>query len=364
MFQEGRGRPQVAIAAGGTGGHIFPGLAVAEELSRRGFQTLWFGTSRGLEARIVPERGFPFIELPMEGVRGRGLSGWLRAPLLLKRSFLKACRILREHRVGSVLCMGGFISLPVGLAAALLGLPLLVHEQNRIPGSANRLLSRLADHVLTGFPQTPLPGAEWIGNPLRMALLAAAQERRRRLPHPPFRILVIGGSQGARVFNERLPGLLAPFREEVEIWHLSGKQGAEAVAARYASLGLRARVSPFLQEMAEAYPWADLAIARAGAMTLSELAAFGIGAILVPFPFAVDDHQTANARYAASEGAALLLPQSELAGLPELLRPLLSEPLRLAEMGERARQLARIDATERLVDHLLSRIQERARCLS
>lgn len=353
MLHRGRHRALIAIAAGGTGGHVFPGLAVAEKLLAFGHEVLWLGTGRGLEARVVPGRGLPFVPIEMEGIRGRGLRGWFRAPLLLSKATVQARAVLTRHHVDAVLGMGGFVSLPVGLAARTLGIPLIVHEQNRIPGSANRLLARLARRVLTGFPETPLPRAEWVGNPLRATLEKQALKASPRKPHRPLRLLIFGGSQGTKIFNEELPLLLAPFKDEIEIWHLTGRGSVERVAETYRKFGLKARVDPFLEEIFMAYLWADLVLCRAGAMTVSELVAFGLGAIFIPFPFAVDDHQTVNARYVEEKGGGIVLPQSELGRLPELLEELMKAPAKIEAMGKSARELARLHAASEVAEKCL-----------
>ncbi|MEI2743890.1 MAG: undecaprenyldiphospho-muramoylpentapeptide beta-N-acetylglucosaminyltransferase [Candidatus Competibacter sp.] len=345
----------VLIMAGGTGGHVFPALAVAERLRGRGLPVVWMGTRRGLEATLVPKAGIPIEWVGVAALRGKGARRALEMPLMLGRALWQAGTILRRLRPRVVLGMGGFASGPGGVAARSLGIPLVVHEQNAIAGLTNRWLARIADRVLEAFPST-FPSARralTVGNPVRerIAALPGPAERfagRAGLP----RLLVVGGSQGALALNQLVPRALALLaeHERPEVWHQAGGQLREAAEAAYREAGVTARLTPFIEDMAEAYGWADLVLCRAGALTVAELAAAGVGSILVPFPFAVDDHQTANARFLERGGAALIRQQDELTaeGLAALLRERLHDRGRLLMMAEAARTLAQFEAAEQV----------------
>ena len=346
---------KVMIMAGGTGGHVIPALAVAEVLGAQGHDCVWLGTRRGLEARLVPAAGIPMEWLPVEGLRGTGAARKLRAPWVLGRALWAARQALRRHRPGVVLGMGGFASGPGGLMAHLQGLPLVVHEQNRIPGLTNRLLARWADRLLEAFPGSfdPHLGARACGNPVRPGIEALPSPGERFAGRSgPLRLLVLGGSQGARALNRTLPQALAriPGERRPQVLHQTGERQFEACRAAYAQAGVTAELRPFLDDMAAAYGWADLALARAGALTLSELAAGGLGAILVPYPYAVDDHQTRNAAWLTEAGAARLLPEAGLG--PEALADLLASMDRATalEMAEAARTRHRPGAAAAIAD--------------
>lgn len=340
----------IVIMAGGTGGHIMPGLAVADELKRRGWHVVWMGHPGGMEARLVPARGYTMAWVRFGALRGKGLLRKLLLPFNLLRGFLQSWQALARIRPAVVIGMGGFISFPGGMMATLRGTPLILHEQNSIAGLANKVLAGVADRVLTGFPDT-LKKAAWVGNPVRgdIAVLPAPTlryaEHERECPGR-LRILVIGGSLGAQALNETVPQGLAliPDAERPEVVHQSGEKHLEALRAAYAAAGVQAHTVAFIEDMAGAYAWADLVICRAGALTIAELAAAGVASVLVPFPHAVDDHQTANARFLSRAGAAMLLPQAELTpGRLAELRHLSREQLK--EMAEKARELAMPDAT-------------------
>jgi UDP-N-acetylglucosamine--N-acetylmuramyl-(pentapeptide) pyrophosphoryl-undecaprenol N-acetylglucosamine transferase len=350
----GETRP-VLIMAGGTGGHVFPALAVAEYLRGRGVSVAWMGTRRGLEATLVPKAGIPMEWIGVAGWRGKGLRQRLLTPFVLARALWQAGAVLRRVRPPVVLGMGGFASGPGGVMARLLGIPLVVHEQNAIAGMTNGWLARIASRVLEAFPDTfsPARRAVTVGNPVRESIAALPPPGARwagRGGRP--RLLVVGGSQGALALNQLVPQALALLAESErpEVWHQAGGQLHAAAAAAYRNAGVTVRLTPFIEDMAEAYGWADLALCRAGALTVAELAAAGIGAVLVPFPFAVDDHQTANARFLERGGAALVLQQAGLTaeGLALTLRGLLGDRPRLLRMAEAARGLAKIDAAERV----------------
>lgn len=345
---------RILIMAGGTGGHVFPALAVADALRERQVEVLWLGTSAGLEAQVVPQAGYPLRVLDVQGLRGTGPARWIAAPFRLVVALVQALRILRRERPHAVLGMGGFVTGPAGVAAWLSRRPLLIHEQNAVAGLTNRLLAPLATQVMEAFPGafgsrgTP----KHTGNPVREAI-AGLPEPTRRLAgrQGPLRLLVLGGSQGAAALNERVPAAVAglPREQRPAIRHQTGARHIEAARAAYREAGVEARVEPFIDDMAEAYGWADLVVCRSGALTVAELAAAGVGAILVPFPHAVDDHQTRNAEYLAGAGAAELVQQSELTA--ELLRERLEAYLgaegraRLLDMARAARALARPEAT-------------------
>lgn len=345
----------VLVMAGGTGGHVFPALAVAERLRARGVAVMWMGTRNGLEATLVPKAGIPMEWIEVSGLRGKGLGRKLRTPLMLGRAFRQAGSILRRLQPPVVLGMGGFASGPGGMMARLLGIPLVVHEQNAIAGMTNRWLARFASQVLEAFPNTfpPARRASAVGNPVResIATLPPPEERWADRNGRP-RLLVLGGSQGALALNQLVPRALALLSDDArpEVWHQAGGQLHEAAEAAYREAGMTARLTPFIEDMAEAYGWADLVLCRAGALTVAELAAAGVGAVLIPFPFAVDDHQTANARFLEQGGAALIRQQADLTAerLAATLRDLLGARAHLLDMARAARRLAKIDAAERV----------------
>jgi len=352
--------PGFVIMAGGTGGHVFPALAVADVLRARGHSVTWIGTRQGLEARVVPAAGFPMEWIDVGGVRGKGLGAWLKAPFMLSRALTQSLSIFRRLKPAAALGMGGFASGPGGLAARLTGCPLVLHEQNAVPGFTNRVLSRLTRNLLEGFPGAFAPGrhAEHVGNPVRtnIAELPPPEERFAKRKGA-LRLLVIGGSQGAQALNRDLPTAIAELskRNRPEIVHQTGARDAEKVSARYQELGIEARVAPFIDDMAAAYGWADLAVCRSGALTVAELAVAGLGAVLVPFAAAVDDHQTKNAAFLVDEGAARLVPQAQAtpAALASQLEELLGDRTLLLEMARHARAAARTDAAERVAERCL-----------
>lgn len=344
---------RIMILAGGTGGHVFPALAVADYLREQGYSVCWMGTRKGLEARLVPAAHIDIDWLSVAGLRGKGGKSWITAPFMLLQACCQAAAILRRRKPNAVLGMGGFVAGPGGLMAWLLGIPLLIHEQNRVPGTTNRLLSRLARGVMEAFPGSFKGAVEamWTGNPIRKDIAALAEPRRYEQGRP-LRVLILGGSQGAQVLNSVVPKAIARMDGAVEVLHQSGQSMLCETRSSYEKSALKARVEAFIEHMAEAYRWADIAVCRAGAMTISELTATGLGAILVPFPHAIDDHQTQNARYMADAGAALMLPQAEFDEnrLAELLMSLAREPERLHRMAQAARSLARLDATQTVAD--------------
>jgi UDP-N-acetylglucosamine--N-acetylmuramyl-(pentapeptide) pyrophosphoryl-undecaprenol N-acetylglucosamine transferase len=348
----------VMILAGGTGGHIFPGLAVARVLRARGIPVTWLGSAGGMETRLVPQHDIHIDTLAISGLRGKGKLALLLAPGRLLRAIRTAGFLIRDRQPRAVIAFGGFASGPGGLAARLHGLPLLVHEQNRAPGLTNRVLARFARRLLTGFPGSFATGEEPVGNPVRAEIAAiAAPEQRLAGRSGPLRLLVLGGSQGARALNNAVPKALAALgdRFAVDVRHQSGeKLHAEALQA-YADHGVTAQVQPFIADMAEAFAWADLVVCRSGASTLAELCAAGVGSVLVPFAAAVDDHQTRNAEYLVERGAALLLKQDDALAthLQGVLRDLSEHPDRRMQMAQAARALAKVDAAERIADIIL-----------
>lgn len=336
------------VMAGGTGGHIFPGVAVAETLRAKGWRIVWMGNPDGMEARIVPPRGYETAWVRFGALRGKGLLRKLMLPLNLLSGFGQALGVLRRVKPDVVLGMGGYITFPGGMMAALLGRPLVLHEQNSVAGLANRVLAGVADRVLSGFPAV-LKDANWVGNPVREEIAAVAPPAERfSMRSGPLRVLVVGGSLGAAVLNDTVPQALArlPADSRPIVVHQAGEKQLDSLRAAYASAGVEGDLRPFIDDMASAYAEADLVICRAGALTVAELAAVGAASLLVPFPHAVDDHQTGNARFLAERDAAWLLPQTELNA--ERLAGIFAsmDRQRLLQIAENARAQARPRATE------------------
>lgn len=344
-------RKTALIMAGGTGGHIFPGLAVAQALRARGFAVHWLGAPGSMEERLVVPQGFAFEAVDFSGVRGKGLGTLVRLPGRLLRALAQARAVLRRVQPDVVVGLGGYISFPGGLMAALARKPLVLHEQNSIAGMANKLLARLADRVFTAFPEA-LPGAQWVGNPLREAFLRQpAPAARFAGRNGPLRLLVVGGSLGARALNEIVPQALARMAPEArpQVTHQSGAAQLEALRAHYAAAGVQAELTPFIEDTASAFAAADVIVCRAGASTVTEIAAVGAAAIFVPFPFAVDDHQTRNARFLTDAGGGWLVPQQELS--PEKLATMLSnlDRLTLMNTAQKAKMMQKTEATQAIV---------------
>ena len=334
------------IVAGGTGGHIFPGLAVAEQARAAGWQVVWMGARGGMEERLVPRHGYAAAWIRARAARGKGLLQKLLLPANLLYSFWESARHIRRLRPDVVLGLGGYVAFPGGMMASLLGRPLALHEQNAVAGLANRVLAGVSDKVMVAFPKA-LRGAEWTGNPVRADIAAVPPPRERfRGRTGPLRLLVVGGSLGAQALNEAVPRALALLGQPANVVHQSGEKHLEALRANYATAGVQGELVPFIDDMARRYAEADLVICRAGAVTIAELSAGGMASILVPFPHAVDDHQTANARFLAERGAAILLPQTELT--PQRLAELIASLDRpaLLKMAENARALGKPDAAK------------------
>ncbi|MBT3066786.1 undecaprenyldiphospho-muramoylpentapeptide beta-N-acetylglucosaminyltransferase [Rhodoferax sp. U11-2br] len=344
------------IMAGGTGGHIFPGLAVAQALREQGWRVHWLG-GRGqpgqpsMESQLVPPQGFAFEAIEFGGLRGKGLSTVALLPLRLLKAFWQSIQVLRRVQPDVVVGLGGYISFPAGLMAVALGKPLILHEQNSVAGLANKVLAGVADRVFTAFPKV-LKGARWVGNPLRAAFLnLPAPEQRFAGRSGPLKLLVVGGSLGAKALNDIVPQALAllPADQRPSVLHQSGAKQIDALRANYAQAGVAAELTPFIDNTAQAFAEADLVICRAGASTVTELAAVGAAALFVPLPHAVDDHQTANARFLVDQGAGWLVPQRELT--PQKLADMLLKMERstLMNQGLEAKKLQKLEATEQIV---------------
>ena len=345
-------RPSILIMAGGTGGHIFPGLAVAEYLRICGWNVSWLGNQSGMEYRLVQSCDFPFEAVEFGGLRGKGLKAKLMLPINLMRACFQSWKIMRRIKPSVVLGMGGYITFPGGLMTKLLKRPLVIHESNSVAGSANRALTKIAMRTLTGFPNT-MDHAEWVGNPIREEFEHVSPTTvRYDQRQGPLSILVVGGSLGAAALNENIPAALAliPKDSRPVVIHQAGDKHLEDLQKRYADLGVAADIRPFIEDMPSAYAQADLVICRSGAMTVSEVAACGVASCLIPFPFAIDDHQTANAKFLADQDAAILLPQKNLN--PQDLALMIQNFNRadLKEIALRAHALAKPYATQRVAE--------------
>jgi UDP-N-acetylglucosamine--N-acetylmuramyl-(pentapeptide) pyrophosphoryl-undecaprenol N-acetylglucosamine transferase len=345
---------KVLLMAGGTGGHVFPALAVADELRHRGIQVAWLGTQKGIEADVVPKAGIDISFIDVAGLRGKGLLGWLFAPIKLLHALWQALAVLQKVKPAVVLGMGGFVTGPGGIAAWLSRRPLVIHEQNAIAGLTNKLLTPFTVRVLEAFPGT-IRSAKTMhtGNPVRNAIGAEARKQAPTgLAAKKIHLLVVGGSLGAKALNEVVPQALAQLTDaqRPEVWHQAGRKNIDETLALYKTHGIKAKVEPFIDDMGAAYGWADLVLCRAGALTIAELAIAGLPSILVPYPYAVDDHQTSNAKYLADNGAALLVQQKDLtvSRLIEMLN--LLDFSKLHKMAAAAKKLALPDATKKVAD--------------
>lgn len=339
------------VMAGGTGGHIFPGLAVAEALREAGWRVHWLGAPNSMESQLVPPRGFTFEAVSFGGVRGKGLQTLLVLPLKLLRAFWQSWQVVRRVKPDVVLGLGGYITFPGGMMASLYGKPMVLHEQNSVAGMANKVLSQLADRVFTAFPDVFKQGL-WVGNPLRQAFTEQAAPVERFAGRTgPLRVLVVGGSLGAKVLNDTVPQALAlmPLASRPVVVHQSGAKQIDALRANYQAAGVQAELTPFIDDTATAFAQADLVICRAGASTVTELAAVGVAAVFVPFPFAVDDHQTTNAQFLVAQGGGWLLPQADLSAqaLADFLAGMTRE--RLLAAAEKAHAQKKTNATREVV---------------
>jgi UDP-N-acetylglucosamine--N-acetylmuramyl-(pentapeptide) pyrophosphoryl-undecaprenol N-acetylglucosamine transferase len=339
------------IMAGGTGGHIFPGLAVAEALRERAWRVHWLGGPGSMESRLVPPRGFAFESIDFSGVRGKGVKTLLLLPLRLLKAFWQSVGVVRRVNPDVVIGLGGYISFPAGLMSVLLRKPLVLHEQNSVAGMANRILAAVADRVFTAFPDV-LGKASWIGNPLRKPFLQQPEpEERLGIRTGPLRLLVVGGSLGAKALNDTVPKALAliPPESRPAVIHQSGAKQIDELRASYAAAGVQAELTPFIEDTAQAYAYADLIVCRAGASTVTEIAAVGAAAVFVPFPFAVDDHQTANAKFLVDAGGGWLVQQRDLS--PDWLARLIQDTPRaqLIRCAVAAKRMRKTHATEEMV---------------
>jgi UDP-N-acetylglucosamine--N-acetylmuramyl-(pentapeptide) pyrophosphoryl-undecaprenol N-acetylglucosamine transferase len=353
------GRP-VLIMAGGTGGHVFPALAVAKVLRERGVAVVWLGVPASMESRLVPANGFPIEWVRVKGIRGKGLAAWLMAPLRIVTAVLQAMAVLRRVRPRAVLGAGGYVSGPGGIAAWLLRIPLLIHEQNAIPGLTNRWLARIAVQVLQGFPGSfdKKLGARFVGNPVRADIASIPEPAARFAGRSGrARLLVFGGSQGAQRLNAMVPKALSRLDAEHRpvVRHQAGERGIDAARSAYQDAQVEADVTPFIDDMAAAYAWADVAVCRAGAMTIAELQAAGLGALLVPLPVATDDHQTKNAETMVSIGAGRVLQERDLTAdtLSACIAELTADRGRMLKMADAARRARVIDAAEQVANWCL-----------
>jgi len=347
--------PTVLIMAGGTGGHVFPALAVADCLRDSGFNVEWLGTHRGIESRVVPAANIPIHYILASGLRGKNILNSLRALVMFTVAFFQSAAVIFRVRPVCVLGMGGFVSAPGGLASWLLRKYLVIHEQNAVAGTSNKMLSKLARRVLLGYP-IELGGekSEFVGNPIRGDISALLDPKTRFENRDRLRLLVIGGSQGSRPINECLPKALAaiPVAHRPLVWHQAGSAHIDVVRDCYGSLDVDVKAEAFIEDMAEAYQWADLVLCRSGALTVAELSAVGIASILVPLPYAIDDHQTANAKWLTDNGAGILMRESDMsvASVSELLESLSGDRDRLLEMAVAARRLSKNKSAQRVAD--------------
>ena len=359
MKNKGMVSKKVLIMAGGTGGHVFPGLAVANELAARGFQVEWLGTEKGIESQLVPQANIPLNIIAIEGVRGRGLKGLLLAPLKIIRAIFAVRSLFKQIQPDLVIGFGGYVSGPGGFTAWLSGIPFFIHEQNAIAGTTNVILAKFAKQIFTAFPNVFAQG-KWVGNPVRKEIeqIRAPQDR-FDTELKTVNLLVLGGSRGAQAINELIPESLAKLQTlagvgdiDIRVRHQAGKGKDEATEKCYQQWGVTADVSAFIDDMVAAYNWAHLVVCRSGALTVSELSAVGVGSILIPFPFAIDDHQTANAQFLVEENAAILKQQRDLdaLGLAKNIHELVSKPGRLLSMAVSARNRKKENAAAVLVD--------------
>lgn len=336
------------VMAGGTGGHVYPAMAVADALMLKGWQVAWLCTEGGMENRLIANKPYEKHMITMKGVRGNGLMGWLKLPVRLLIAFRQAWHGIRQVKPNLVLGMGGFAAFPGGVMAKLLGIPLLVHEQNSVAGLTNKLLSRLANQTLAAFPRAFGSRAVLVGNPVRQDIVQVeAPPQRFAGREGALKVLVVGGSLGAKALNTVLPAAFRELEEEtIEVVHQAGEKHIEALDSEYQGAAIKYHTVAFIQNMAEAYAWSDLVICRSGALTVAELSAAGVASVLVPFPYAVDDHQTTNGAYLAEQGAAILMQQTELT--KESVKTLIENIKRekCLEMANKALKMGKPKATE------------------
>ena len=345
---------KVLIMAGGTGGHVIPAISIAEVFRNRNVSVVWLGTQQGIESELVPANGFDINYIDIEGLRGTRILKWLKAPYTLIKAIFQAMIVIHRESPDMILGLGGFASGPGGVAAKIMRLPLIIHEQNSIPGTTNKILAKVATRVLTAFPDT-LPRGEWIGNPVRKEISCLQPTLLSRIDRDrPPRILILGGSLGATSINKKIPQALSAVEKKYrpEIRHQSGKTNLQETQQIYKDLDLKARVESFISDMAEAYGWADLVICRAGALTISELAAAGVGALLIPYPYAADDHQFHNGKWLVSLGAAYMVKEQDLTDklLVSILNEWLGNPVKLDSMAINAKKSARLGVAELVAD--------------
>jgi UDP-N-acetylglucosamine--N-acetylmuramyl-(pentapeptide) pyrophosphoryl-undecaprenol N-acetylglucosamine transferase len=339
-------KKRILIMAGGTGGHIFPALAIANELKQRGMIVHWLGSKNGMESRIVPQNNIEISYLNISGLRGKNIFTLLLAPFKISIAIIQALKILYKFKPNAVIGMGGFVTGPGGLATWLMQIPLFIHEQNSIAGLTNKLLAPLATKVMTGFANT-FPNSIYTGNPLRVSILNVTAKKFSK--HKSLNILILGGSLGAQILNKTIPLALKYIKHDVNIWHQTGNKQLNITKNNYSILQ-NIKITAFIDDMAEAYNWADLIICRAGALTISEITQIGIASILIPYPYAVDDHQTKNATFLAKHKAAILLAQTELT--PEKLANIVNDLNHndLQNMAIIAKSYAKPNATKQIVD--------------
>lgn len=354
-----RHEKRVLIMAGGTGGHIIPALTVAKSLLEKNAKVRWLGTATGLEAKLVNQNQIPMSFINIQGVRSSGIKRKITVIPNLLRAILQAQRVIREFDPDLVMGFGGFVSGPGAIAALLARKPLFLHEQNSIPGITNRYLSRFATQLFQAFPNTFTKTALTVGNPVRREILQLPAPQLRRIGEDAaVRLLVLGGSQGAACLNEVVPDAIAKISSQYRpvVWHIAGEGKVLATQQRYQHLGVEARIDSFIEDMASAYSWADVVLCRSGALTVAELAAVGVASILVPFPYAVDDHQRKNAEFLSKNGAAILIPQTELniSNLANLLEDFSTHRERLRTMAQSAYALRYPNATEQIISHAIA----------
>lgn len=346
----------VMILAGGTGGHVFPALAVAKELKQRGVSVIWVGTEKGIEAKVVPAAGFSLTLMHVQGLRGKGIKQYLLAPLIVARALTESLKIVRKYKPCALLGMGGFVSGPCALIGVLFGKPLIIHEQNAILGLTNRILAPLSKRMFIGFPvKNNKTRMEYCGNPVRKELMSLADPKvRLNRNKDRKRLLIIGGSLGSLTLNNILPQAVKILEQtmNIDVWHQTGANKRERVLWSYQQHDLHAQVDEFIDDMPKAYGWADLIVCRSGAITLAEIAAVGLASVLVPYPYAVDDHQTANAQSYVEANAASLLPETEITAerLAEVLQALLSDEQKLMSMALAAKSLGQKNASQVVAD--------------